>query len=88
MTNQPSAKKTELKRAPRIAGICRAANELSVSRQHLQAVLANRRESKPLLDRYRELKRQEREQLKRHVAQLPAIAAENHSAPLDPPNTA
>jgi hypothetical protein len=42
-------------RARRIKGICAAAESLHVTRQHLWAVLKDRRESKPLLTRYHDL---------------------------------
>ena len=41
------------KRGARISGIVASASDLGVSRQHLWAVLTKRRESKPLLGRYR-----------------------------------
>jgi hypothetical protein len=43
-------------RSKRIAGICAAAKRLGVTRGHLWAVLTNRRESVPLLARFRALK--------------------------------
>ena len=42
-------------------GITRDAKELGVTRQHLWAVVTHRRESKPLLGRYRALKRSQRQ---------------------------
>jgi hypothetical protein len=44
-------------RSKRIAGICSAAKTLGVTRGHLWAVLTKRRESKPLLARYRALEK-------------------------------
>jgi hypothetical protein len=44
-------------RSKRIAGICSAARALGVTRGHLWAVLTQRRDSKPLIARYRALKK-------------------------------
>jgi len=43
-------------RSKRIAGICRDAEALGVTRGHLWAVLKGKRESVPLLKRYTDLK--------------------------------
>lgn len=51
-------RKTAVKREIRkvIPGICADARRLGVSRMHLWAVLSGRRESVPLMRRYRELR--------------------------------
>jgi hypothetical protein len=52
-------KETEKRRrAPRIAGIGAAAAALGVTRQHLHAVLAGKRQSRRLTNRYHALKQQ------------------------------
>lgn len=45
------------KRSPRIKGICKAAEELGVTHQHLWAVLRGKRQSKSLMRKYRAMKR-------------------------------
>jgi hypothetical protein len=46
-------------RGPSVAGICQAAAQLGVTRQHLWCVLSGQRESKPLTARYGEWKRKQ-----------------------------
>jgi hypothetical protein len=50
---------TRRQRAPHIRGICADAATLGVHRCHLWFVLTGRRESKPLMRRYRALKEQQ-----------------------------
>ena len=45
------------KRGPRIKGICKDAETLGVTHQHLWAVLHGKRQSKALMRKYRELKK-------------------------------
>lgn len=56
VTMSSATNSTKLNRTARIAGICADADALGVTRQHLQAVLTGKRESKPLLARYRALR--------------------------------
>lgn len=57
MTLKRASKLEKKTRAGRIKGICAAAQSLRVTRAHLWAVLTGRRESKPLLARYHQLKK-------------------------------
>lgn len=56
ITDAPVSKKRI--RGKRTKGICAAAHDLAVSRQHLWAVLNKHRESKPLMARFRAWKRE------------------------------
>jgi hypothetical protein len=54
-------------RAKPVKGICAAAEALGVTRGHLWAVLTHRRESKPLIARYRVWKREQRKPLSTEI---------------------
>jgi len=59
MTLANDQNRQSAKRAARISGICAAARDLHVSRQHIWAVLNKRRESKPLVARFRAWRHQQ-----------------------------
>ena len=56
------ARKSKPKRQVRHRGIVRAAAALGVTRQHLYLVLEHRRDSKPLLRRFRDYQQAQRNQ--------------------------
>jgi len=58
--------KPSRKRNPAIKGITLDAEALGVTRTHLYLVLTGNRESKPLLKRYRALKREQKKAQQQH----------------------
>jgi len=57
-----SSNESEPKRRVRFPGICAAARELGVTREHLYRVLSGQRVSHSLLRRYHQLKKRARRQ--------------------------